>query len=233
MARFKKDQDDQIEQRTVLTADERTEQIAHAAVTLFSERGYYQTTIEDISNHIGVGKGLIYRYFKDKQDVLFHALCTVLEKYRKADVGDLIVEVGPLAAMRKVLAVNCMLAQQHAQEIVLAYRSTKDLSQEQRRQIKAIESEIVGDIRRGLEACIREGLMESIDVRVMAYQYLMFGHTWALKNWALSRHFKTAGFIAQGERLLIVPFLTAAGRKVYESKSERARAKNAGATGAQ
>ncbi len=226
MARFKKDQDEQPEQRTVLTADERTEQIAHAAVMLFSERGYYQTTIEDISNHIGVGKGLIYRYFKDKQDVLFHALRTVLDKYRKANVSGLIIDVGPLAAMRKILAVNCMLAQQHAQEIILAYRSTKDLSQEQQRQIKAIESEIVDDIQRGLEACMRDGLMEAIDVRVMAYQYLMFGHTWALKNWALSKHFKTAGFITQGERLLIVPFLTAAGRKQYQSKSERPRAKS-------
>lgn len=228
MARFKKGQDERLEQRTVFTADERTEQIAHAAVTLFSERGYYQTTIEDISNHIGVGKGLIYRYFKDKQDVLFHALCAVLEKYRKACVSGLIADVGPLAALREVLAANCMLAQQHAQEIILAYRSTKDLSQEQRRQIKAIETGIVSDIQRGLEACIREGLMESIDVRVMAYQYLMFGHTWALKNWALNRNFKTADFIEQGERLLMIPFLTAAGREQYASKSERPRTKTGG-----
>jgi AcrR family transcriptional regulator len=194
-------------------SERRTEQIANAAVTLFSERGYVPTTIEDISNEIGVGKGLIYRYFKDKQDVLFRALCAVLDKYKKENISALVQELGPLAALKRVLAIDCAIAEEHAREVILAYRSSKDLDSEQRLQIMAIETEIVGQIRQCLEACIREGLMHPIDVRIMSYQYLMFGHTWALKNWALSKDYKLSDFVAEGEKLLIAPFLTESGRR--------------------
>lgn len=211
--------EDHVDQKTKSVAERRREQIANTAVDLFSQRGYFQTTIEDISNKIGVGKGLIYRYFKDKNDVLFCALCAVLEKYKKENILRLLGTLGPLAALRKILAINCSLAQQHTREVILAYRSTTDLMPEQRQQIKAIELEIVGEIRQCLEACISEGLMHPVDVKVMAYQYLMFGHTWALKHWALSGDFTASEFVAVGENLLIVPFLTEKGRKKLNSMS--------------
>ncbi|MCL4696590.1 MAG: TetR family transcriptional regulator, partial [Burkholderiaceae bacterium] len=44
---------------TPTLAEQRSAQILAAAVTLFAERGYVDTKIEDISNAIGVGKGLI------------------------------------------------------------------------------------------------------------------------------------------------------------------------------
>lgn len=197
--------------------ERRREQIIEAAVALFSEKGYFQTTIEDICTKIGVGKGLVYRYFKDKNDVLFCALCAVLEKYKKEDIPHLLEQVGPLAALRRILEINCALAQQHTQEVVLAYRSTTDLMPEQRQQIKAIELEIIRQIRQCLEACINEGLMQEIDVKIVAYQYVMFGHTWALKHWALSGDLAPSEFVTVGENLLILPFLTGKGRKKFSA----------------
>ena len=205
------------DEHSTSVVERRTEQIANAAVTLFSERGYVPTTIEDISNKIGVGKGLIYRYFKDKRDVLFRALCAVLEKYKKENISALVEEIGPLAALQRVLTIDCAIAEEHAREVILAYRSTKDLDAEQRLKIMAIEGEIVGQISQCLEACIRQGLMHPIDVRIMSYQYLMFGHTWALKNWALSKDYTLSEFVAEGEKLLIVPFLTASGRRTMKT----------------
>lgn len=196
-------------------AEKRTEQILHAAVALFAERGYVETKIEDISNAIGVGKGLIYRYFQDKQDVLFHALCAVLDKYRQEDFIGRIETDGPLATLRYALGVHCRIADRHAPETILAYRSTKDLGPEQRRRIKALESDLVDQIRRCLQACIDRGLMQPFNVKVMAYQVLMFGHTWALKRWTLGVDFSVDQYVAEGEQLLIVPLLTAAGRRAF------------------
>lgn len=194
----------------------RREQIARAAVELFSEKGYFQTTTDDIAARIGVGKGLIYRYFKDKNDVLLHALRVVLEESRSEDVPALLATLGPLAALQRVLVTNCTVADEHTQEFALAYRSTKDLMPAQRRRIKEIESKIVDEIRQCLTACIREGLMRPFDTKIMAYQFLMYGHMWALKKWALRGDFTLSAFIAEGERLLIVPFLTDAGRKQFK-----------------
>lgn len=197
-------------------AEKRREEIARAAVDLFSEKGYFQTTIDDIASQLRIGKGLIYRYFKDKNDVLLHALCSVLAKYDRENVVESLAAHGPLVALQRMLTVHCAVSEEHTHEVVLAYRSTKDLMPEQRRHIKALETRIVADIRRCLEACIREGLMVQVNVRAMAYQHLIYGHTWALKNWALRKEFSAAEYVAQGERLLIVPFLTEAGRKRYK-----------------
>lgn len=214
-----------IDQSKRSAPEKRRKQIIEAAVALFSEKGYFQTTIEDICSKIGVGKGLVYRYFKDKNDVLFCALCAVLEKYKKEEILNLLETLEPLAALRKALAINCSLAQQHTQEVLLAYRSTTDLMPEQRQQIKAIELEIVGQIRKYLEACISEGLMHPFDVRIVAYQYVMFGHTWALKHWTLSEEFTPSDFVTVGESLLILPFLTEKGRRKLNAMSKADEAK--------
>lgn len=195
-------------------AEQRTVQICDAAVALFAERGYVDTKIEDISNAIGVGKGLIYRYFRDKQDVLFHAISAVQAEYKREKfVGQGADTQDPIAALRRMLRVHCGVANEHTLETLLAYRSTKDLSREQRQRIKTLESDIVDQIRRRLDATVAAGLMRLPDTQVVACQFLMYGHTWALKRWALEPEISIEQYIAAGEQLLIDPFLTPAARE--------------------
>jgi AcrR family transcriptional regulator len=44
--------------------------ILDAAISLFSENGYENTTIEHIAKIAGVGKGTVYSYFQTKKDIL-------------------------------------------------------------------------------------------------------------------------------------------------------------------
>jgi AcrR family transcriptional regulator len=46
------------------------ERILDAAVTLFYERGYEKTTLDDIADLLGVRKPFIYYYYKSKSDLL-------------------------------------------------------------------------------------------------------------------------------------------------------------------
>jgi AcrR family transcriptional regulator len=47
----------------------RREQIITAARKVFAQKGYQGTKTEDIAAALGVGKGTLYRYFKDKKDL--------------------------------------------------------------------------------------------------------------------------------------------------------------------
>lgn len=47
-----------------------TEQILNTALSLFCEKGYYSTSIEDIARQAEISKGLLYHYFKSKEEVL-------------------------------------------------------------------------------------------------------------------------------------------------------------------
>jgi AcrR family transcriptional regulator len=45
--------------------------LAEAALELFGERGFEQTTVEDIARRAGLTKRTFFRYFGDKREVLF------------------------------------------------------------------------------------------------------------------------------------------------------------------
>lgn len=51
--------------------EEREEQIKLAALKLFSRRGFHRTTISDIAEEAGIGKGTIYWYWKSKEELAF------------------------------------------------------------------------------------------------------------------------------------------------------------------
>ena len=47
------------------------EQLTQAALSLFIERGYENTTVVNIVERAGLGKTTFFRYFRDKREVLF------------------------------------------------------------------------------------------------------------------------------------------------------------------
>ncbi|WP_240375493.1 TetR/AcrR family transcriptional regulator [Bacillus piscicola] len=52
------------------TAMEKQESIILAALKLFSEKGYFSTSVQDIATYCGISKGSFYKYFKSKEDLL-------------------------------------------------------------------------------------------------------------------------------------------------------------------
>ena len=52
-----------------LTAEERRSGILDAALAVFSQRGYHDSSIDDIASEAGVSKALIYEHFASKQEL--------------------------------------------------------------------------------------------------------------------------------------------------------------------
>jgi len=52
-----------------LTAEERRTGILDAALAVFSQRGYYAASIDDIASEAGVSKALIYEHFASKKEL--------------------------------------------------------------------------------------------------------------------------------------------------------------------
>jgi len=60
-----------MQRRTNPRKDERERQIKEAALRLFSEKGFHNTTIQEIAEEAGLGKGTIYWYWDSKEDLAF------------------------------------------------------------------------------------------------------------------------------------------------------------------
>jgi AcrR family transcriptional regulator len=63
---------------------ERREQIIGAASRLFADQGYHGTTVGDICDSLGVGKGVFYWYFPSKEALFSELLQDSLLKLRRA-----------------------------------------------------------------------------------------------------------------------------------------------------
>jgi len=47
------------------------DRLAQAAFDLFDERGYEQSTVDDITERAGLGRATFFRHYRSKEDVIF------------------------------------------------------------------------------------------------------------------------------------------------------------------
>ncbi len=193
---------------------ERRAEIVRAAVKLFSERGYYSTTIQQIAREAGISVGLVYQYFRDKDDVLFLSLKNVLETY-EAEIPKALEGIEhPLERLRTAIRAYCRIIDRLRDATVLTYRSTKSLRPERRRFIKEGETRTNQLLEKYLKECISSGYVERVNTRLLVYQCVHFAHAWALKGWAFRGRYTLEEYVKEGLKLLVDPFLTEKGRRV-------------------
>ena len=85
---------------------DRRNQILEAAMTCFADCGFHQTSMHDISAEAGISVGLIYRYFKNKEEVI----AALAAEHKKA-IADLLGRAGKaptlLEAMEILFTSHC------------------------------------------------------------------------------------------------------------------------------
>src|SRR6478735_11133643 len=60
------------------------EAVIHAAARAFNERGYHNTSLDDIASALRVTKPTIYYYVENKEQLLFECFCAGLAPVRAA-----------------------------------------------------------------------------------------------------------------------------------------------------
>ena len=97
-------------------AVEKRRQILDAAIRTFARQGFHACRVSDIADEAGVAYGLVYHYFRSKDEILdtlfLERWDVMLEAIREVDAGD-------LAAREKLRAI--------ATFIVESYRHDPDL----------------------------------------------------------------------------------------------------------
>lgn len=192
--------------------EERRHQIISAATKLFSEQGYYTTTILQIAREAKVSTGLIYQYFGDKDDILFLTLKNVLDTYEQEIPRQIEGLTHPVERLCRAVWAYCAVVDAQRDATVLAYRSTKSLRADRRVLIKDGETRTNRMIEKSIRACTAGGFMRPVNEYLLCYQIVNFAHAWALKHWAFVDRFSLAEYVEEGLLLLVEPFLTAKGK---------------------
>lgn len=68
------------------TRDERRQSLLDAARVLFAEKGYHDTTVDDITRAANVAKGTFYLYFSEKREIYYEVIRVFLDMVKEAGV---------------------------------------------------------------------------------------------------------------------------------------------------
>ncbi len=72
----------------IVDKDMKKLEISGNAMKIFARKGFEKTTIQEIADEAGIGKGTIYEYFKTKEDIIVHAILSFFAEMEKAFSSD-------------------------------------------------------------------------------------------------------------------------------------------------
>ena len=205
--------------------EKRRGQIVAAATKLFGNQGFYKTTIKDIAKLAGISPGLVYQYFREKDDVLLLVLLGVVEGYAREIPQALVGITEPLERLVAAISSYCRVVDRYRVETILAYRSTKSLSPDRREAIMRKETETNELIASSIRDAIKSGHVRKLRVDVLTYQIVLAAHGWALKGWYFKSKLTLDEYIEETLGILLGGILTPAGEKAYERLAGASRSR--------
>ena len=167
--------------------------VVQAAARAFNERGYHNTSLDDIAAALGVTKPTVYYYVSNKEQLLFECFRTGLQRIR-----DAFHEAGrsDRPARERLSAVVRDYAQAIASEYgwCMVRAHEHDLGPALGREINALKSEIDQGIRRLLRDGMADGSIGACDARITAFA--MAGALNGIAHWYRENRSMTAAEVA-------------------------------------
>jgi AcrR family transcriptional regulator len=167
---------------------DRREQLIRAAIKVFGEKGFHQTTVRDIGRTARLTQGTIYNYVRSKGDILFLVCDRIVAEYQDSvrralrTSGDASERLA--AALRGVVTV--MIERQST--ILLLYHESHNLDRRSLRVILARVDEFINDFQQ-LVLDSNRGRAKSIgNPRLLANIVTFLPTIVALRRWALPHH---------------------------------------------
>ena len=147
--------------RDVKDPEIRRAEIMHAAMLLFMEKGYANTTTQDIVDKVNISRGLLYYHFKNKEDILY---CLV-ERYSEKLLRDIhvIVNDDNKTAIEKIRAFidATIISTDNVSAEGTELQKTVDL-EENRYMLDKLSHKLIEKLTIYFERIINQGISEKV-----------------------------------------------------------------------
>lgn len=188
------------------SSEARKEQILAAAIRLFGEEGYHRTTVQDVAREADVSVGLIYQYFKDKEDLLFAAIGDMFDVYNREIPLAIAAHKDALSQFRAAIHTYCRIIDEHRGAALLGYRESRSLPRDKIKATMRKELQSTALIADCIRRCIAAKVFRAVNVDVLTYQIVVFAHSWALNAWRLPRLTRER-YVEDGLKIILDPVL--------------------------
>jgi AcrR family transcriptional regulator len=167
-------------------------QIAAGATKLFIKKGYFKTSIRDISKATGITIGNLYDYVTRKEDILylvfdiFHS--TWAKKVEEVGISKIEDPVEQLkAALRKMFEI----VNTHRDMVLLMYTEGKLLPREFLKKILENESNLVKFFEQIIRRGVEKGAFQVRDPFLLANVIVYLFSIGPLRGWNFRKHYST------------------------------------------
>lgn len=145
--------------------EERRAQLLAFATKRFAEKGYHPTSVAEIVEGLGVGKGVFYWYFASKEELLLAILRDAQHDLRRRQQHALAAADDPLARIAAGIRASVHWSAEHRELATLvAFAATDDRF---KRAVRRGEEITVDDAMRHVRAAIAAGAIPDQDPLVL------------------------------------------------------------------
>ena len=150
--------------RRLREKEQRYNTILKAAETLFAQKGYHQTSIEEIADLAEVSTGSVYFYFKNKEDLLITLMQEIGHQLRKL-LGDELKKADFSFDSFKNIAFAFLreFCGNHPEWIAIFFRESAGQSLEVEEQRRQLFSKLTDDIKEAFVKISREQGIGPVD----------------------------------------------------------------------
>jgi len=164
---------------------ERRAVLIDAAVKVFKEKGFHQSTVRDIGRAAQMTQGSIYNYVESKDDILYLVCDRIVSEYQEHTRKALEISADPERRVRSAIRAVCEVMYQHQDEILLIYQDSHLLDSKSRRVILARVEEFVAMFETILRDAARDLRVPLPDAHFSANVLTFLPTMIALRRWSL------------------------------------------------
>jgi AcrR family transcriptional regulator len=168
--------------------ERRQQQISEAAMKLFAQNGYHNTTVRDIARLSNISTGSVYDYVKSKEDILFLVsqkfFATLKENVEKALHG----LDDPLMKLKATIEATLTVIDNFQEYVLITYRESKHFKKQDLIGIFQQESFFIDNFMKIFKEGNEKGVFRVNDPLLVANFLTMMTHSWALKRYSLKEY---------------------------------------------
>ncbi len=146
---------------------ERRRQLVAEATTQFADRGYHSTSVADIVDGLGVGKGVFYWYFESKEELFIHILRTGQQELRRVQDAAIAGEADPIRRIELGLRASLRWTDGRPEFSQLVQFAASDSLFADR--VRRGEEVAVADVAAHLQEAIEAGRIDHDDPVMLAH----------------------------------------------------------------
>ena len=148
--------------------DQRRQEIAKASIEVFSQKGFHETRVSDITDTLGISTGTFYLYFQNKRELFVE----VVDEVVRAIVGETAMEIKGEKNMWKRLVIRSRTFFENFEkynEILHQLRGEMTHGDWPEGKIEEVFQTLTRPIVEEMEEAMEQGVIRKMDAELMAY----------------------------------------------------------------